>query len=197
MHIKVKPPGWGFYLPLVKKHSMKKTISLLFSLFFLLQFGCNQPETTQEETFELNDRIRYLEQNLYSELGDFNSRYAEELITLYTRYANEMPEDSLAPDQLLKAADISIFLNQNQRALRLLDRITTSYPDFEKASMAAFLKAYIYDNQIGDTAMARQFYEGFIENYPEHSFVEEAKTAIKNLGKSPEDLIREFEQSGN
>lgn len=175
---------------------MKRPLFLLSTALLLLQFGCNQPESTSEDTFELHARMTYLEQNLYSEQGDFNRDYAEELVLHYTRFANAFPEDSLAPEQLLKAADISIYLNQNQRALRLLNRITENHPGFEKVSMAAFLKAYVYDNQIGDTARARQLYEAFIEAYPEHSFVEEARAAIRNLGKSPEELIREFERQG-
>lgn len=173
---------------------MKRPLGLLFSVFLLIQFGCMQPESTEEDAFELNARMIYLEQNLYSYQGDFNREYAEELVQHYTRFANAFPEDSLTPEHLLKAADISIYLNQNQRALRLLNRITQNHPDFEKVSMAAFLKAYVHDNQLGDTARARQLYEAFIEAYPAHSFVEEARTAIRNLGKSPEELIREFER---
>jgi len=36
-------------------------------------------------------------------------------------------------------------------------------------------------------------YELFLSEYPEHDFSDDAKLAIRNLGKTPEDLIREFE----
>ncbi len=157
----------------------------------LLLVSCS-PQITDEKQ-ELLSRISYLEQHMYSEDGLLIREHANELISKYIEFADAFPQDSLAPENLFKAADISINFSNMQRTLILLDRINKDYGAYEKAGLAQFLQAFVYDNQLGDTATARQLYEKFIKDNPDHSFVEEAHAAIRNLGKSPEDLIREFE----
>lgn len=157
----------------------------------LLLSACVTPQTKQKQ--ELTDRIAFLEQHLYSEEGVLLREHANELISKYIEFADAFPQDSLAPENLFKAADISINFSNVPRTLMLLNRISGEYAAYEKAGLAQFLQAFVYDNQLGDTATARQLYEQFILENPDHSFVEEAHAAIRNLGKSPEDLIREFE----
>ncbi len=165
---------------------------ILKSLIIGLLFASCSPQPVDEKQ-ELSNRISYLEQHMYSEDGLLIREHANELISKYIEFAEVYPQDSMAPEHLFKAADISINFNNVQRTLTLLDRISKDYEQYEKAGLAQFLKAFVYDNQLGDTATARQLYEKFILENPEHSFVEEAHAAIRNLGKSPEDLIREFE----
>jgi tetratricopeptide (TPR) repeat protein len=171
---------------------MKMNKILLKTLMLGLLFGaCSAPPADEKQ--ELSDRINHLEQHMYSEDGVLIREHANELIAKYVEFADAFPQDSLAPENLFKAADISINFPNVKRTLILLDRISNDYGTYEKAGLAQFLKAFVYDNQLGDTAAARQLYEKFIKDNPDHSFVEEAHAAIRNLGKSPEELIREFE----
>ncbi len=155
--------------------------------------ACQQPSTEVSEE-SLTDRIARLERNLYDADGRLNIDQANELIASYLEFSTEYADHELAPEMLFKAADISINFPNTRRTLVLLNRITDNYPAFEKVGLAAFLKAFVYDTQLGDTARARTLYQEFIEANPAHAFVPEAEAAIRNLGKSPEDLIREFEQ---
>ncbi len=161
----------------------------------LITFACSRSPVDEKQ--QLTDRIRYLEENLYSHDGRFNFEYANNLISNYLIFTESYPEDQMAADNLFKAADISINLDNQNRTISLLNRIIDDYPNYEKAGLAKFLKAFVYDNQIGDTATARQLYLNFIEEHPQHNFVEEAHAAIRNLGKSPEEIIREFEMLNN
>ncbi|MDP3442238.1 MAG: hypothetical protein Q8T08_05195, partial [Ignavibacteria bacterium] len=114
-------------------------------------------------------------------------------LTLYVRYADSLPSDSLAPEYLFKAADISMYQSDDKRTITLLDRVITEYADYEKASTCLFLKAFVYDTKVGDTAMAHKFYNEFIQQYPDNDFTVDARSAIRNLGKPLDELIKEFE----
>ena len=69
-----------------------------------------------------------------------------------------------------------------------------NYPDFDKTPQCLFLKGYIYENNLGDLDMAKSLYEEFLQKYPDDDFADDAEVSIKNLGKTPEQLIKEFEE---
>jgi tetratricopeptide (TPR) repeat protein len=158
----------------------------------LILVACHQAPLDPKQ--ELTNRILYLEQNMYDKEGNLNIEYANELIMKYIEFTDAYPDDKDAPENLFKAADISINFTNSNRTINLLSRIIFDYNDYEKAGLAQFLQAFVYENQLGDTAAARQLYTQFIQNNPDHNFVVEAEVAIRNLGKSAEDLIREFEE---
>ena len=80
------------------------------------------------------------------------------------------------------------------KSMKFFDQYLNDYPDKPKASMCLFFKAFIYENINKDLDKAREIYLLFIEKYPNDNFVKDARMAINNLGKSPEDIIKEFEQ---
>ncbi len=57
-----------------------------------------------------------------------------------------------------------------------------------------YLKAYVYENYLGDLEHAKMIYIEFLEKYPDNEFADDAEISIQNLGKSPEELIRQFEE---
>jgi len=60
------------------------------------------------------------------------------------------------------------------------------------APQALFQAAFIYENQLADTAKARETYERFLSYYPDHKLAPDARRSIELLGKSPEKIIEEF-----
>lgn len=168
---------------------------ILFVAAFLISmtFSCK----LEKKPATLSDQIAALETELFGEDADYNIETALKLRDAYIRYADSLPQDSLAPIYIFKAADISIYQNDPQRTIWLLDRLMMRYPEHEKSSMSLFLKAFVYDTQLQDTASARVFYTNFINQYPAHEFAADAAIAVRNLGKTPEDLIREFERLNN
>jgi TolA-binding protein len=81
-----------------------------------------------------------------------------------------------------------------RKAVQVFDRILSDYPNFEKTPQCLFLKGYVYENNLGDLQTAKEIYEEFIEKYPDDEFADDAEVSIKNLGKTPEELIKEFEE---
>ena len=56
-----------------------------------------------------------------------------------------------------------------------------------------FLKAFIYDNNLKDIKKARTAYSDFIQKYPKHELTDDAMISMDNLGKTPEQIVKEFE----
>ncbi len=139
--------------------------------------------------------IKDFEDALFNDKGGIVSREkADDIVTMYVDFSETYPEDSLAVEYLFKAADISMNMNRPVKAVELYSLIREDYPDFRKAPECLFLKGYVYENYMNDLEKARAIYTEFIEKYPDNDFADDAEISIRNLGKSPEELIKEFEE---
>lgn len=165
-----------------------KTIGLLL-IAGLMFNACSNPKADKKAT------ITSMEEELFSDESKMiNRTQADDLIALYVGYADEFPQDTESPEYLFKAGDMAMNLNMPRKAIVVFDRILTDYPDFEKAPQCLFLKGYVYENNLGDLQTAKSIYEEFLVKYPDDEFADDAAVSIKNLGKSPEELIKEFEE---
>ncbi len=172
---------------------MKRLIIGFSVLSFLWMIAsCNQ-----QSKRAVDDEIKQVEGKLYDENGHFKDDVANQLLQLYLKRVDSMPSDTLTPEFLFKAADVSVNMRNSSRTLVLLNKFNRDYPNSKHAPMTLFLKAFVYENQLVDTAQARLAYEEFIFKYPNHEFAEDARIAIKNMGKTPEQLIREFEEQND
>jgi len=140
------------------------------------------------------NQIETMEKNLFApDAVSFNKQKADSLLSLYDTFVKKYPKDSLAPAFLFKAANIEMNSGDGPGALKHFDQYLQDYSDKSKAALCLFFKAFIYENIMQDLDKARETYLLFIEKYPTDDFTKDAKMAIKNLGKSPDMLIREFE----
>lgn len=140
-------------------------------------------------------KIDQLEQELFSDQkSGVNKEKAIQLTEAYIEYADLFPEDSVTPDYLFRAADMSMNIFSSGKAIDLYNRIIRDYPDYKKAPQCVFLKAFVYENNLGDLNSAKKYYEEFLAKYPDDDFADDAKMSLQNLGKSPEELIKEFEE---
>lgn len=141
--------------------------------------------------------IKELEDKAFSDVNKFDTTSALALVKNYSQFCDENKEDELSPAYLFKAGDLSMALRKSTMAIDFFNRIVNDYPDFEKVAYSMFLVAFIYDDQLKDYDAAKKSYNAFIEKYPDHEMTDAARFSIKNLGKSPEELIREFEKKSD
>ena len=112
----------------------------------------------------------------------------------YDEYASYFPDEAKSPEYLFKAGELANSLQMPQPALSYLGRLMTKYPKYKNAPYALFMQGMIYDDQLKDTVNARKIYKEVIEKYPESQLAKDAEASINNLGKSVEELVREFEK---
>ncbi len=140
-------------------------------------------------------KITTAEDNLFAaDQGFIDKVKALDLVDMYEEYAYKYPEDSMAAEYLFKGAEFCLNLGEGMRSIGLYNRVINEYPKFRKIPECVFLKGYVYENYLGDIENARIIYTEFLEKYPENEFADDAAISIQNLGKTPEELIKQFEE---
>ena len=143
---------------------------------------------------DLPTKVQVLTRELYADTtGRIDYRMANELVQSAEIYALLLPEADDAPELLYQAGQIAGSVRASNKTIELNRRVYERYPDHPRASRALFLTAFAYDNDLNDHAAARPLYEQFLERYPDDEFAESARFQLRNLGKSADEIIKEFE----
>ncbi|MBK8414222.1 MAG: tetratricopeptide repeat protein [Bacteroidetes bacterium] len=162
----------------------------IVGLIITLLIGCSNPQK------ELNQKIATLEKQLMSDSSMTPiPEKAKEMIALYNDYVTKFPDDSLCANYLFKAGDLASKINNPELAVETFGRLISKYPKSPDAPVALFLQGFIYENQAGNPAKAKPYYEAFLKQYPDHPLSGDVSFSLEHLGKTPEELIREFEQN--
>lgn len=116
-----------------------------------------------------------------------------DLMKAYIAYGRRFKDYQLAPDYLFKGARLCSELNRTAESIKYFDKLYNNYPKFEDRPLALFMKAFVLENHAQNLEEAKSVYEQFLEKYPNHEMADDAQISIQNLGKTPEQIIREFE----
>ena len=165
-----------------------KRIFVLLSLALML-LSCGEKMSVE--------KINELESKVFAKDTVLSSENVIQLVDAYLLFAKQNPNDQQTPEFLFKALDVAVGVNAEgpQKAIDIADVLIEKYPDFEMTPMALFIKGFVYENMIGDLQNAEMTYRHFIEKYPNSPIVEDVKATLENLGLTPEELIRKFEEA--
>lgn len=168
---------------------MKNKNYLNLLIILLLFAGCSPSRDKSVKN------IGAMEKRLFSpQSTSFDKAKWDSLISMYEAFCERFPKDSLVPGYTYNAANISMNTGNGLKALTLFEQIINKYPNYSKAPLCLFFKGYIYENLQHDLTKAKEFYLQFIEKYPNNEFVPAAQSSILNLGKTPEQMVKEFEE---
>jgi len=117
-----------------------------------------------------------------------------ELLSAYQNFSAKYPDDSLSPEYLYKAAGLAVGLKRGLQAVFLYEFINHTYPGYRRNPECLFMEAFTYENTLGNIGKAKELYNEFLSRYPDHELADDALTAIKFLGKSPEKIVSEFDE---
>ena len=137
-------------------------------------------------------RIKVLEKNI-SATSKLDYTYGATLVKSYLDFFNEYPTDPLSADYLLKAGETAMSLNQSDKAVACCEKVLQFFPTSGKAAAAAFMMAFVTDNQLHDFKRAEQLYKNVIAKYPQSKMAEDAKQSLLILGQSDQEVIHKFE----
>ncbi len=174
---------------------MKKYFGLLVLLVFVLSFNaCNNTKNKKQltEKDRLINEIATNEEKLFND-SEPNKEKAGDMIKMYLNYVQTYPEDTLSPEYLFKASEIAMNFEQPHNAIRYLSQIEDNYPNFSKYPTCLFMKGHIYHNIIGDLTKAKEYYQIYIDKYPDHTFTKDAESALMFLDLDDAQLIDLFE----
>ena len=187
---------------------MLKKIGVLISSIILLNACGTGNETKKEEEFK-NDstkslviggdcKMLYLDatrmDSMLLKSNTVNPNLAEQAINAFNNFASTCKDDSLAPIFLLKAGQIAQSIGKFQQSQILLKKCSDEFPAFRNRGAALFLLAQVYDDtsMLNNETEAKKIYEQIIKEYPNTAWERDAKVCIKNLGKTDEQLVKEF-----
>ncbi len=145
----------------------------------------------------VTDDIDKSEKALYGENNEFrfDEVKAQDCVAAYLAYCEKFGDREDAPDYMFKAADLLRALRKPGDALVYYEKICTDFPDYPKVPHSVFLQGFVYENDLADLDKAREKYEAFLEKYPEHDLADDVQFSLKYLGKSPEEIIKQFEDA--
>ena len=164
---------------------MKKFIVYYVLVFVLVLVGCNTNDPAK--------RIEKLEEQAFATEGAINPEVANDLVSAYCDFADANPDDAMAPEYLFKAVDVSMNLNEPQRTIYIIDKLLNNYPDYPRTQAALFVKGFIFETRYENYDMAKKIYEQYLVMYPDGEFAESCRASIENLGLTPEELVKKFE----
>lgn len=164
---------------------MKKFIVYFVLVFVLVLVGCNSNDPAK--------RIEKLEEQAFATEGAVNPEVANDLVSAYCDFADANPDDAMAPEYLFKAVDVSMNLNEPQRTIYIIDKLLNNYPDYPRTQAALFVKGFIFETRYENYDMAKKIYEQYLVMYPDDEFAESCRASIENLGLTPEELVKKFE----
>jgi outer membrane protein assembly factor BamD (BamD/ComL family) len=142
---------------------------------------------------KLRQAAKSMDSTLLNEL-DLDKTLATKAIKAFTDYAYYCQGDSLSPIFLIKTAQVAKAINNIPQAKIVLDRCIENYPQFYDRAAAIFLLAQLYDENtyMNNEMEAKRLYQQIIDEYPKSDWAVSAKGAIHFIGKSDEQIAREF-----
>tara|TARA_R110002111_G_scaffold140653_1_gene206790 strand:- start:76 stop:678 length:603 start_codon:yes stop_codon:yes gene_type:complete len=122
-----------------------------------------------------------------------NKENAVLLMEAYVAFSERFNNRENADEYLFKAGEIAMGQEMTVEAIRHLTRLYDEFPRYEKRAYGLFLLGFVQENYSENLDEAKRIYELFLTEFPNHEMADDAKASIENLGKSPEQIIREFE----
>ena len=166
---------------------MKRTIVFIIIIASVSLYSCS---TGSEK---MSGEITKMESEMKS-TQKVDSVVVIELLSAYQNFNSKYPGDSLSPEYLYRAAALAAGFNRGTQAIDLYESIIHTYPEYKRIPECYFMEAFTYENTLENIGKADELYKQFLAKYPNHELADDAHAAIKFLGKSPEEMVREFEK---
>jgi tetratricopeptide (TPR) repeat protein len=191
---------------------------VFFLFFFVLLFtSCNQnagkenvkaADSAEVKTPEplakaevpskenLLKEITALEKELYAS-QELDPEKAKKMISLYETFYQNYFKDFACADYLFKAGEIAENINQPYRAIGFYTKCYEDYAAYKLNNLCLFRMANLYDFKLSNYIKAKALYMEVIEKYPKTDLARDADAAIKMMGKTDQQMIKEFEKKNN
>lgn len=165
---------------------------ILAAVCLMILFGaCNPKQSWKRNAIETAEKT-LMEQ---AKAGKIDTVAVNALLKDYEAYSEKYPEDTMGATYLFKAADFYRYMHKPLKSIALYGSIYDRYPTIAKHPYALFLQAFTYENEVGNEHASKILYEKFLKLYPEHPIANDVRTTLNNLGKTPEQLIEQFQQN--
>jgi tetratricopeptide (TPR) repeat protein len=172
---------------------MNRVIVLFLSLIII---GCNDGKKgggagSCKSQIEL---IKKMEQDFVA--SEFDKSLVKGLMVSYAEFSNSCPADSLAPEFLMRRADLLRGEGKVREAIRQFKAIHDGYPQYANHITCAFVAAFLYETELNDVDMAEKLYLQIIESYPKSPEAEVARVSLRHLRETPSEMMMRLKGEG-
>ena len=164
---------------------------LFFSLTALLFFSACKPSRDQSLA-KITEAENALKKGYNA--GRPESSVVLATINAYEQFAKYYPDDTMSPIYLIKAGDCYRITSQFDKAIEEYKKVEKSYSNSRVFPYSIFIQGFVYENEVKNLPAAKERYEYFLKKFPNDKLAKQAKFSIDNLGVSPEELVRRFEE---
>lgn len=117
-------------------------------------------------------------------------------IQVFLDFVYYCKEDSACSIFLIKTAQVSQAIQNYQQSKIALETCINDYPDFKNKPAALFLLGQLYDEplQLNDEKKAKDIYQQILKEFPKSEWAVSAQGAMSFIGKSDEEIVKQFEK---
>lgn len=139
------------------------------------------------------------EKMIYSEAKNLiKAGKYDEAVVKFEEIVNHYPKSTVADSSFFEIAKLyqgQVIKNVKHmeslnKAVDSYKKIYENYPNSKLAESSLFMSAFILANEIRNFPLAEKTYKLYLEKYPNGELADDAKMELQNLGKSPEDILR-------
>ena len=145
---------------------------------------------TAQKAIEQAQSALYDSQDKYA----FDATKAENLVNAYEQYFTSFPNDPNTAEYLFSSGELYRSLKKYRKEIDVYQNIIKNHPTYEKAPQSLFLLGFCYENNLKQLDKAKESYQNFLSKYPDHEMAKAAEFSLKNLGRDPAEIIKEFEK---
>ncbi|MBK8947127.1 MAG: tetratricopeptide repeat protein [Ignavibacteriae bacterium] len=158
-----------------------KNLLFLISLFTLAFCSSNNEKQIFDEARNLITSAKY-----------------DEAVVKFEEIVSKYPQSNVADSSLFEIAKLyqgQVIKNVKpmeslNKAVESYKKIYEEYPNSKLAENSIFMSAFILANEIKNFPLAEKTYKLYLEKFPNGDLADDAKMELKNLGRAPEDILR-------
>ena len=162
-------------------------VVLLSLLMLLVLNACDTKQQTDlKSLLELENKLMQVEDAVA------NQTLAKDVLVAYDEFTRAYPDAEQIPELLFKSGEVLKGLGAHLKSAKAFHKVHTQFPYAKVAPIALFHQAHCFE-ALDQYLTAKNTYEDFIERYPNHPYVSQAKEMIQILNLSDEELIQKFQ----
>lgn len=152
-------------------------------------WGCAEQSQPEFSSCEDHAAYVYAKEEAFV-ASDYSPELARELMRSYADFANSCNRDTLAPEFLMRRADMLRGEGKIVQSISAFTAIHDGYPEYSNKILCAMIAAYLYETEMNDKEMAEKIYKEVVNSYPDSKEAEMAKISLLYLRETPEELSR-------
>ena len=156
----------------------------------LLLTACKESKSKIESQIKEDQSVLYGDGKSFN----FDKTKAEALIASYDKYITAFPQDEKTPSYIFNQSEVYATLKDYDKSIACYQKVYNDYKDSDKAATCLFMLGFTYEDKIKDLNKAKTYYEEFLAKFPNHELADDVQFSLSNLGKSPEEIMKQFEE---